>query len=243
MKCIYIAFLSAGLAALLATPAAAEEDGDFSFSLDTTFVNRYLWRGFKINDSPALQPNVSFGYKGLSVSSWSSIQQNRVDQGVDWGQNWIEHDLTVDYSRGFDNGVGVSVGYIWYAYPGTQHVSPAADTHEFYAGISYDTILSPSFTFYQDVDQGDGSYYYFSIGHSQHLGKGLLLNLGTGVGLNNRQYIDVTTVSDWDINVSVDIPWGKVVFSPFFTEMIGNRGLFGKNNAWGCNISVLSLTF
>ena len=242
-KCIRTLYLGAALTALLATPAAAQQEGDFSFSLDATFVNRYLWRGFKVNDSPALQPNLSFGYKGLSVSSWSSFQQNRVDQGVDWGQNWIEHDLTVDYSHGFDNGLGVSVGYIWYAFPGTPRSDPAADSHEFYAGVSYDTVLSPSFTFYRDVDQGDGNYFYFSVGHSQDLGKGLALNLGTGAGLNNKQWIDITTVSNWDINVSVNIPWGKVVFSPFFTQMIGNESIFGKNNAWGCNISVLSLTF
>ena len=238
MKCIYIAFLSAGLTALSITPAAAEE-GDFSFSLDATFVNRYLWRGFKINDSPALQPNVSFGYKGLSVSSWGSIQQNRVDQGVDWGQNWIEHDLTVDYSRGFDNGVGVSVGYIWYAYPGTQHSSPTADTHEFYAGVSYDTILSPSFTFYRDVDQGNGNYFYLSGGHTWELAKGVVFNGGLGLGLNNGQWIDNTTISNFDINISVDIPAGKVSFSPFFTQMIGHRSLFGSHNMFGVKLTVL----
>jgi len=242
MKKATLVMLAAIMALVGAMPAAAQDEGDFSFSLDNTFVNRYLWRGFLVNDSPALQPNVSFGYKGFSVSSWSSIHQHRESMGTDWGQNWVEHDLTVDYSHGFDNGIGVSAGYIMYAFPGV----PAGEgnrSHELYAGVSYDTILQPSFTFYRDVDQGDGNYFYFGIGHSQDIGHGLALNLGTGVGLNNKQWIDITTVSNWDINVSVDIPWGKVVFSPFFTQMIGHNTVFGNNNMFGVNLSVLDLTF
>ncbi len=239
MKRVTLAILAVALLAAT-VPAFAQDEGDFSFSLDNTFVNRYLWRGFLVNDSPAIQPAVGFGYKGFSVSSWSSIQQHRVDQGTDWGQNWIEHDLTLDYTH--DVGpVSLSGGYIWYHFPGLN--DDAQNTHEFYGGISVDTLLNPSFTFYRDVDDGDGNYLYFSVGHSQDLGKGVVLNLGTGVGLNNKEFIDTTTISNWDINVSADIPWGKVVFSPFFTQMIGNETLFGKHNMFGVNMSVVSLSF
>ncbi len=220
---------------LVAAPVNAQDmESPLSFSLDTTFASQYLWRGFVPNSTPALQPNISLGIGEFSISSWSSINQ----QIEGWGQNWIEHDLTLDYSHSFGK-VGVSGGYIWYLFPGIKE-NPGRDSHEFYVGASVDTLLAPSFTYYRDFDEGDGDYLYASIGHSEDLGDGVTLNLGTGVGLNHHQWIDITTVSDWDINVSVDIPWGKVTFSPFFTQMIGNETIFGKHNMFGVNMSVLS---
>ncbi len=238
MSKLLTVILSAALMVVLAAPVSAQDaEGDWTFSLSNAFVNRYLWRGFLVNDSPAIQPTVGFGYKGFSVSSWSSIHQ-KING---WGQNWVEHDLTVDYTHSF-NKVGVSVGYIFYAWPGLP-TGASNRSHEFYGGVSLDTILQPSFTYYRDVDQGDGNYFYLSTGHSQKLGKGLILNLGLGAGLNNRQWIDNTTISNFDINASVDIPWGKVVFSPFFTQMIGHRTLFGHHNAFGVTMNVASLNF
>jgi hypothetical protein len=215
-------------------PAAAQDKGSpWSFSLDAMFASQYLWRGYVPNSSPALQPNISLGYEGFSVSSWSNVSH----QIQGYGQNWMEHDLTLNYSHTFDK-LSIGGGYIWYLYPGIQG-QPGRDSHEFYLGTSYDTLLKPSFTFYRDFDEGDGNYFYASIGHSVDLGKGVALNLGSGIGLNNRQWIDFTTGSNWHINVSVDIPWGKVTFSPFFTQMIGNESVFGKHNMFGVNMSVI----
>ena len=237
MKRTCMLVLSALLLASLAVPASAQDkESPWSFSLDNTFVSQYLWRGFVVNTSPALQPNVSVGYKGFSVSSWSNVSQKI--EG--FGQNWIEHDLTLDYSHSFDK-LGVSAGYIWYHFPGIPSSTAGRHTHEFYVGASYDTLFSPSFTYYRDVDQGDGNYFYFSGGHSQELGKGVVLNLGAGVGVNNKLFIDHTTVSNFDATASVDIPWGKVVFSPFFTQMVGHKSLFGSNNMFGVAMSVVSL--
>jgi hypothetical protein len=120
--------------------------------------------------------------------------------------------------------------------PGEGHRS-----HEVYAGVSYDTFLSPSFTFYRDVDQGDGNYFYLSGGHSWELGKGVAFNAGAGVGLNNGMWMDNTTISNFDLMTSVDIPAGKVVFSPFFQQSIGHNTLFGNNNIFGVNMTVVSV--
>ena len=223
------------LAMMTALPAAAQAESPWSFSFDTTFTSQYLWRGFVLNDTPSLQPNISVGYKGFSVSSWSNFAHTGP-----YGQNWTEHDLTVDYSHSF-NKLGLSAGYIWYTFPDYK-ANEGRYTHEFYVGASYDTLLSPSFTYYRDVDQGDGNYFYGSIGHSVDMGKGVALNLGTGVGINNKQWIDRTVVSNWDINVSVDIPiGGKVTLSPFFTEMVGAKPEFGNHNMFGVAMSLISL--
>ncbi len=229
---------SISLVSAVAAPAAAQEaENNWSFTLSNAFVSRYLWRGFLVNDSPAIQPTVGFGYKGFTVTSWSSIHQ----QINGWGQNWVEHDLTVNYTHSLGK-AAVSAGYIFYAFPGLAN-GASNRSHEFYGGLSLDTILQPSFTYYRDVDQGDGNYFYFSTKHSQKVTNGVVFNIGLGAGLNNGQWIDQTTISNFDINASIDIPWGKVVFSPFFTEMIGHRTLFGHHNAFGVTMSVASLKF
>lgn len=234
MKTFRITIASAALTGFLTVVPASAQDSEspWGFSVDTTFANRYLWRGFLVNDTPALQPNISVGFKGLSVSSWSNFAYRGPN-----GQNWTEHDLTVDYSHSFDK-LGVSVGYIHYAFPDLNK-GDGRYSHEFYGGISYDTLFSPSLTYYRDVDVGDGDYLYLSGGHSFELGKDVVLNTGLGAGLNHHQWQPNTTISNFDINVSVDIPWGKVVFSPFFTQMIGHRGIFGHHSMFGVNMSVI----
>ncbi len=237
MKKIYMLLVTVALLTVTVVPVSAQDEGDFSFGWDATFVNQYLWRGFVLNDSPSMQHNLSFGYKGFSISSWSNFSHQSM---VDRGQKWTEHDMTADYTHSFGK-VGVSVGYIWYEFPdlrpGESHRS-----HEVYAGVSYDDgLINPSFTYYRDVDQGDGNYFYLSGGHSWSLGKGVALNAGAGIGLNNGMWLDNTTISNFDLMASVDIPAGKVVFSPFFQQSIGHNTLFGNNNIFGVNMTVLSV--
>ena len=225
------------LAALvtLFTPARAS-GGDWHFELSTTFASQYLWRGFVLNDTPVLQPAVSFGYKGLSITSWSNFAHRGPN-----GQNWTEHDLSVDYAHHVGK-LGLSAGYILYWFPDLTSAQ-GNRSQEFYAGVAFDAPLNPSFTFYRDVDQGDGNYFYLSGRRSWTLGKGVALNSSLGLGLNNGQWIDNTTISNFDVSISIDIPAGKVTFSPFFTQMIGHRTLFGTHNAFGVNLSVLDLSF
>ena len=217
-----------------AIPATAQDsESPWSFSVDTTFASKYLWRGFVPNATPAFQPNISLGYQGLSVSSWSNFAHRGPT-----GQSWTEHDLTLDYSHSFDK-VGVSVGYINYAFPDLEDGN-GRYTHELYAGVSYDTLFNPSFTFYSDIDVGDGNYYYLSGDHSFEICNDVAFNTGLGLGLNQHQWQPNTTISNFDINLSLDITWGKVVFSPFFTQMIGHETLFGRHSMYGLNMSVIS---
>ena len=231
------ATLVAAAVLFLRVPCRAQAETDWQFSVNTTFANRYLWRGFVLNDSPSLQPSVSFGYKGLSVSSWSNFSYR-----TPRGQKWTEHDLTVSYTQPLGD-LSLSFGYIFYAFP---DVRPRAGnrSHEVYAGISYSGFLQPSFTYYRDFDLGDGNYFYFALGRSWALRRGVVLNGGVGLGVNNGQWIDNTTISNFDINVSVNIPTGgQVVFSPFFSQSIGHATLFGSNNVFGVKMTVASFSW
>jgi hypothetical protein len=43
-----------------------------SADLSVDIVSRYVWRGINLSESPAIQPNLAFSYKGLSIGSWAS---------------------------------------------------------------------------------------------------------------------------------------------------------------------------
>ena len=100
MRELCLVILSGVIITATTVPAVAQDaESDWSFSFDTTVASQYLWRGFVANDTPALQPNVSVGYKGFSVSSWSNFAYRGPS-----GQNWTEHDLTVDKILRYQSG-------------------------------------------------------------------------------------------------------------------------------------------
>ena len=230
--------LSFVLIVLLATPAAwageseqgeptqsepAQEERPWSLSFDSTFVNKYIWRGQNLNNNASFQPGLSFSYKNLTISSWSQFSHTGFgDSGVA-GNHWTEHDLTVDYGFAFSEKISLNVGWINYAFP---NVTEDRYTNEFYGGISADTILQPSFSIYVDPHLGDGVYYNLGIGHGLDLGNGFGLSLSASAGLNQSQWIDITTVSDVVLGVSLDVPVSdNVTLSPFWNYITGNDSL------------------
>ena len=203
--------------------APAEDEKPWSLSFDSTFVNKYIWRGQNLNNNASFQPGMSFSYKNLTVSSWSQFSHTGFgDSGVA-GNHWTEHDLTVDYGFALSEKLSLNVGWINYAFP---NLGEDRYTNEFYGGISADTILQPSFSIYVDPHQGEGLYYNLGIGHGLDLGNGFGLSLSAAAGLNQGQWIDITTVSDVVLGVGLDIPVSdNVTLSPFWNYITGNDSL------------------
>jgi hypothetical protein len=48
------------------------DENKLSADLSVDFVSRYVWRGINLSESPSIQPNLAFTYKGLSLGSWAS---------------------------------------------------------------------------------------------------------------------------------------------------------------------------
>ena len=211
------------MTALSAGGLQAQDEKDWSVSFDNAFTSKYIWRGQNLSNTASMQPGVTFGYKGLSVSSWSNFAHTAFgDSGVA-GNHWTEHDLTVDYAFALNDKVSVSGGFINYAFP---NFGEGRYTNEVYGTVSIDTILQPSFAVYGDMHNGNGMYYSLGIGHSVPLGESVGLNLSASLGVNQGQWIDVTAVSDVMLGVSLDIPLGDAVtFSPFYNYITGNESL------------------
>jgi len=49
-----------------------EEEKNFSVDVSADLVSRYVWRGINLSESPSIQPNLAFAYKGFSFGSWAS---------------------------------------------------------------------------------------------------------------------------------------------------------------------------
>jgi len=218
-------------AAMGAGGLQAQDESPVSVEFTTSFANQYIWRGFVLNDTPSMQPGLAVGYKGFTVSSWNNIAHTGPN-----GQSWTEHDLTVDYTKAIGKH-SLSGGWINYAFP---DIEPGNGrySNELYFGYGYDTVLSPSFKVYGDFDEGNGLYYFFSIGHSIPLPKGMSFNPTAGIGINQHEWIDQTVISDFDIGASLDIPLGHVTLSPFYTHVIGHKTLFGNHPLYGVNLSI-----
>lgn len=66
-------------------------------------MSRYIWRGYDIGNSPAIQPNLSFSWNGLNIGAWGSYafakHTIQIDDttSVDAG-NYAEIDLYISYT-------------------------------------------------------------------------------------------------------------------------------------------------
>lgn len=175
-------------------------------SLGAVFNSKYVWRGQNLVDGPVLQPEGSLAYQGWTGTVWANYD-------ADEGSEWTELDYTLDYTTSLEilasslEILSVSVGYTYYTFP---NLDADDDSHEVYAGLSLDTLLSPSLIVYYDFEQGDGMYYEAAVAHGFSLG-GAELSLGGSVGYNDGQWGYDSSFSAALLSVGLDVPVTKAL--------------------------------
>jgi len=201
---------------LLAGPVSAGEI-TADVNADVSILTDYVWRGQNYGKDGVIEPNFSIAFaNGLSLGFWANYN---IDEDRYANSHLInEIDYTLDYS--FEAGMfGFSVGYIFYDFP-----RGGGNTEEVYAGVSLDTILAPTLTFYRDVDSIDGTYISFGIGHDLELNDQATLSLSGSVGWGSASYHDgyfgVKDSSLSDYNLSAAIAYAvtdKVTITPMIS--------------------------
>jgi len=199
-------------AALVSTAAAFEAEGGAYVG----FYDKYLWRGYDLSGSVGVvQGGVDLSANGFTVSYWTNMQaDDDKEEGFMSGEA-TETDIVLDYSFDVGEALSVSVGNIYYTFDGLP------DTNEVYAGLTLNTILSPSVTAYYDWDEckEDGLFVSVAIGHTIEIDKAAL-NLGAAAGFNQESDYAVGDYSDWhnyELSASVDFPvTDEVTISPSF---------------------------
>ena len=146
---------------LLIMLSSIVEADDFDFKVTVDYLTKYIWRGQNVSDRSVFQPTVSLYSNGFTGSFWGNMDLT--------GQNehrweFIELNFVLDYTASLPdmNGVNFSIGTIHYQFPNTS----AKPTTEVYGGLSFNLPLTPYIRWYRDVDEIDGSYFQFGIGHS-----------------------------------------------------------------------------
>lgn len=206
---------------LTGRPAFAEDDAshsslesirtwDISVGAGVDFYSKYIWRGQNLVDEPVLQPSAYVGIENFTASVWGNY-------ALTDDEDWTELDYTFDYTTSLAfvspklEKLSVSFGYIYYDFP---HLPPNNDSQEVYAAIAADTLLSPSLAVYHDYDQGDGTYYEFSVAHSMPI-EPLSLNLCATVGYNDGQWDFDSSFSNALLGASLTIPLTeRIAFEP-----------------------------
>jgi hypothetical protein len=152
----------------------AEEE--ISIELTADYYGKYIWRGQNLDDDNVFQPGISVGYGGLTASVWGNMELTNINGN---NNQFTEVDYSLDYSGDIPSmeGVGYSVGVIYYDFPSTT----VNDTTEVYWGFSFDLPASPSITCYHDLDEAEGTYISLGMGHS--IGKVMELCPDVPVGM------------------------------------------------------------
>jgi hypothetical protein len=188
--------MTAGLPAVMAEEEALSADASFAF------LSKYVWRGYELSkDSLVVQPSMTVAYKGFGMNLWANLDTDVY--GTDT-KKWNETDLTLSYDGAYEK-LGYGVGWIYYA------LDSIDDTQEFYGTLSYDVLLSPSFTFYYDVDDFPGAWYaILGISHTFMFGEKYDLDLGFSVAyLDDNE--DYNAFHDANISVAMAFPVNDMI--------------------------------
>ncbi len=172
MKRNILSVLTALIVLTLAANAFAQE-----YSVDMSFMSKYIWRGSVLADDAVFQPSLSGGMGNLSVNLWG----NANIAGDDVVKQMSEWDYTVDYSSAV-GAIGYSVGFIGYTFPN----SGLPATTEIYVGANYDTMFSPSVTAYYDLDDVEGLYVSLGAGYSIPVAEITSIDIYGSLGLGDK---------------------------------------------------------
>jgi hypothetical protein len=238
--------------ATLASNQSLKAKDDLSVGTSADFFSKYIWRGQNLVDGWVLQPSAYAGYKGVTASFWGNL--DLTDENGHRGE-FSEIDLTLDYSAkvpGTDL-INYSLGVINYDFP----VSGGADyTWEIYWGLGLDVPASPSVRVYHDVDEADGTYVSFGIGHSfenlieldsaVELGLDLSASIGWGSPGYNKFYWGPDKSELNDLVLSAALPFEvagfivtpRVNYITLMGEDIREPNTYGQNDMWVAGVGL-----
>ncbi len=237
-----------GLIALLFGNRAESAGKEAGYEFTNGFFSKYIWRGQNANNDPVFQPKISANYENITLGIWGNLDLTNIN---DKSGDFSEIDYYLDYSSELTGleGIGYSVGFIYYDFPGaTADGTRTQDTFEIYWGLNFDLPLSPSVTVYHDVDEADGSYASLSFGHSIEkiteltpeipVGLDIGSRLGWGSGSYNKYYwgMEQTKLNDLVFSVSFPIEisgWSLVPslnYVTLFSDDIRDTDVYGTDS-------------
>lgn len=167
----------------MAIPAAAQDKVEVNVGADV--VSGYIWRGQDLGNA-SIQPTLSVGYRGFSLTAWGSAGFSKEDTK--------EFDLTLGYAGG---GFSVSVTDYWFNNgPGYFHYGAGNTAHVFEAQVGYDFGFLAA-NWYTNFAGNDG------VNRSGHRAYASYLNLTAPFTLGGLE---------WAVSVGAT-PWANTFYN------------------------------
>ena len=189
--CLFSLALVIGFTVVVGAEETAEPllyGTEMEISSDIAVYSKYIWRGFKLDGDPVMQPGIYLSGYGVDLSIWGSTDIDS-DDSITTSE---EVDYSVGYSHTFNDApLILSGGFTYYDFPASDGAS-----REFYVGCSLNTMLSPCLTWYHDFGEedsggGDGDYVVLELGHSIPVGEyPVTFDLSGHVGYNDKLFIN-----------------------------------------------------
>lgn len=226
MKKIIIAAALAGcfnLSARAQSTSGETEAAAHTLSGNAGLFSEYRFRGIaQTFGQPALQGGIDYAHSsGLYAGNWNS----NVNSGAGYPNGNLEMDFYGGYKIAIGD-VGLDVGGIYYAYPGSELNGKTVKNGELYVGTSWKFLSAKYYYAVTDYfnakgpngEKTDGTGY-LDIAASVDLGAGWGLNAHIG-HLSFRKVANAS-YTDWRLGVSKDINGWLIGLS------------YVDTNAWG----------
>ncbi|MEN6624328.1 MAG: hypothetical protein ABFD50_22625 [Smithella sp.] len=165
-------------------PVQKVEDEKVSGVVDVSVLSAYILRGYEqTRNSIVIQPAATLNYKGFSASIWGNLDtQPYAADNANYTSKYTETDYILSYSKKFGI-LQVAPGYVYYALgaPNSGAIAPP-DAQEVFLTLGLDTILSPTFIAYKEIDHYHYWYFQFGISHTFALHERVGLKLSATAG-------------------------------------------------------------
>ncbi|NJC87572.1 MAG: hypothetical protein FIB02_03430 [Desulfuromonas sp.] len=246
MKIIKLCVLAALLCLSVTNAWALDVEGSANLGV----FDKYLWRGINLSESRAVtQGSLEASANGFTLGAWGNAQLRDNSAYDAWEVN--EVDLTLGYSFDVTDLFSVSVGNITYI------LKDIEDTNEAYAGVTVNTLLSPTLTVYYDWDKAeeDGLFYTAAISHTFEPCAHAAVNLSALVSYNDESDYSISyydreadedkSYSHWhnyELSASADIKVTEqltITPSLLYSSPLSNEAKKAIDSEWlaGVNLS------
>ena len=144
----------------------AEEKSPFSLDVNTGIYSAYVWRGKALDKHAVWQPSAiaTFDAQELGAfslklwSNWDLSQNSGDSRETKTGGGINVFYVTPSYTKTFGP-VAVTVGNIFYTFPGDGYPKNAKSTYELFTTVAYkNPVVTPSFSAYYDYRGVGGGF-------------------------------------------------------------------------------------
>ncbi len=219
--------------------ALAQNENEVSTSLKADVVSSYIWRGLQLAHA-SVQPEMSVGWNGLSLSAWGNVGLTNHEDDV------REIDLTLSYETG-----GFSVGvcdywtdeyderYFYYRKENTGHAFEGFLGYDFGpVAVAWQTIFAG-----QDYQEEDGKRAYSSYLQVSAPFRWVACDWEATAGLVPwaSDYYGTTgfSVSYVSLRATKDISIADKFTLPLFGQLVANPGSQHFYFVFGLTLNVL----